>query len=156
MRNLYLLLFLSILSCQQNEQQKGEVDDFNFKVKDIRPSGPLPTGPYLLALHENNKLNNGDWYRAKVFLKNYAFPPEYSDSTVIKFLQDSATIEDILEKGINAIVRNDTGYVKFKAYQPNLGKGDSVLKRWEAVFINPSMPENPIYTVQSEYMIYGR
>ncbi|MFD2247772.1 MULTISPECIES: hypothetical protein [Pontibacter] len=157
MKNLLLLIFLLFLSCQQSEQKIGEADEFNYKVVPLQSIGPYPTGPYLLALYEKKKLKNHDWYRAKVFLKNYKFPAGYSDSTTIRFFKGRASFEDIMEgRGINAVVRNDTGYVKFQVFEPNLEKGDSVLKEWEAVIMNPAMPDSIIYTVREEYIIYGR
>lgn len=156
MKKLYPLFILLFLSCQQNEQ-KSNNDDFDFKVVNLNPSGPLPSGPYLLAYFENYRLKNGEWYRAKVFLKNYRFPTDYSDSTTIRYFHGRASYEDIMEGGgISAIVRNDTGYVKFQVFEPNLEKGDSVFKEWEAVIMNPAMPDSIIYTVRQKYMIYIR
>jgi hypothetical protein len=157
MKNVYLLLFLFLLSCQQSEQENSEVDEFNYKVVPLQSIGPFPTGPYLLALYENKKLKNGEWYRAKVFLKNYNFPAGYSDSTSIKFFHGEASFEDIFEgRGMTAVVRNDTGYVKFQVFEPNLEKGDSMVKKWEAVIMNPAMPDSIIYSVMEEYIIYGK
>ncbi|WP_299700930.1 hypothetical protein [uncultured Pontibacter sp.] len=157
MKNLYLLLFLFLLSCQQKELESGNEDEFNYKVVPRHFGEPLPNDPYLMALYEKNKLKNGDWYRAKVFLEKFEFPPEYSDSTIIKFFHGRASYKDIVDgKGINAVVRNDTGYVKFQAFEPDLAKGDSVQKLWEAVIINPALPDSITFTVVLDYIVYGR
>lgn len=157
MKNVYLLLFLFLLSCQQSEQENSEADEFNYKVIPLQSIGPFPTGPYLLALYENKKLKNGEWYRAKVFLKNYKFPSGYADSTTVRYFQGRPSFEDLMEGGgISAVVRNDTGYVKFQVFEPNLEKGDSVLKEWTAIIMNPAMPDSIIYTVREEYIIYGK
>lgn len=137
--------------------ESGTEDEFNYKVVPLYSGQPLPKDPYLMALYEKKKLKNGDWYRAKVFLEKFEFPPGYSDSTIIKFFHGRTSYKDIMEgKGISAVVRNDTGYVKFQVFEPNLAKGDSVQKLWEAVIINPALPDSITYTVVLDYTVYGR
>lgn len=157
MKNILLVLFLLLLSCKSKDKEL--LSEFEFsepKQEQALKQDKNNTSPFLFAFRERARLENGDWYRAKVFLVNDSIPSEYSDSTVVKFLPDSLSYEEVLEKGENAVVVGDTGYVKFKAYQHSIAKGDSVLKQWTAIYINPAFPNNRTYKIHMEYILKGK
>ncbi|WP_347159370.1 hypothetical protein [Pontibacter chitinilyticus] len=156
MKNILFVFFLLLLSCKSKDKEL--LSEFEFrepKQEQALRQDTVNTNPFLFAFRERSRLENGDWYRAKVFLVNYSIPSEYSDSTVVKFLPDSASYEEVLKKGVNAVVVGDTGYVKFKAHQQSIAKGDSVLKQWTAIYTNPAIP-NRTYKVYMEYLLKGK
>ncbi|RAU83012.1 hypothetical protein [Pontibacter arcticus] len=153
MKNLYLVLFLILVSCESKEQI--DITEFNFKEpRDLYKQGD--STPYVIATRERVRLNSGDWYRAKVYWVNDNFPAEYSDSSVVKYLPDSASYDEVLNNGINAIMIKDTAYVKFKAHQADLAYGDSVTKLWTAIILNPAQPKHYQYIVHTEYILYKK
>lgn len=159
MKNILLALFLLtfILSCKSNDD--GLLHEFEFsepEQEQVLRQDTVNTSPFAFVFRERTRLENGDWYRAKVFLVNNSIPSEYSDSTVVKFLPDSASYDEVLKNGVHAVVVGDTGYVKFKANQHSIAKGDSVLKHWTAIYTNPGIPHYNEYKVQVEYILKGK
>jgi hypothetical protein len=157
MKNMLLVLFLLLFSC--NSKDNGLLSEFDFsepKQEQALRQDKDNTTPFLYAFREKTILENGDWYRAKVFLVNHFNSSEYSDSTVVKFLPDSVSYEEVLKNGVNAVVVGDTGYVKFKAHQQSIAKGDSVLKQWTAIYTNSAIRHNGEYKVHVEYILKGK
>jgi hypothetical protein len=159
MKNILLILFLLnfLSSCNSNNDEL--LSEFKFSVPEQEQAlrqDTVNTSQFPFVFRERNRLENGDWYRAKVFIVNNSIPSAYFDSTVVKFLPDSASYEDVLQNGVNAVVVGDTGYVKFKAHQHSIAKGDSVLKHWTAIYTNPAIPHYIEYKVQVEYILKGK
>ncbi|WP_147920313.1 hypothetical protein [Pontibacter qinzhouensis] len=150
-----MLLVLFLLSCKPKDNEL--LNEFEFcEPKQEQALRQDNTDPFLFAFRERTRLKNGDWYRAKVFLVNHSIPSEYSDSTVVKFLPASASYEEVLKNGVNAVVVGDTGYIKFNTHQQSIVKGDSVLKQWTAIYTNPAIPYNREYKVHVEYFLKGK